>query len=599
MDHFNKNSSPFTLSFTNIFYEIGAKTANDNPNVKGAKTILNDISGSFKSGQITAIMGTSGCGKTSLMNGLTNRVLLKGNDKFSGETYINSERVLPNSIVNYCGYVMQDDVLFPFLTPKENMTIACRLRKPVSNDKVEECVETVISALELSSCQNTLIGNVEIKGVSGGERKRTSIGMELITNPSILFLDEPTSGLDSQTSYSTISLLKKLAIEKNIMIICSIHQPSSNIFNIFDRLLIMDKGSIIYSGIPNKVTDYFAEIHKPLGERSNPADSFMRLIKINDKSDDPNFFSKKYDSIGVKAAVLSEIKKSLEEDKSNTVISKKEGRAGFFESTSILTKRAFINVVRNPMLFKLRVLFSLFFSFIVSLIFWKLGRDEFDNVYARINFFFFVAINVHGTQLNGTILSFPSERPVFMREYSNKLYSVESYFAAKNIVETPVAFICCSFFVAIVYFTSSQRIDSPTYFFVFYCVYLLEAFSAQSLGYLAGAVFSDVQQAFSISNIVILIMILCSGVLISDSSMPIYIFWLKYLSPLKYVIEVAVTNEFVDNSSIMFNGMNSEQILTELGYNIGIPFCFLFLSAFIVIPRVAALYFLKRSVNIK
>lgn len=140
---------------------------------------------------------------------------------------------------------MQDDILLATFTPREAFMFSANLRLRISPEERKEKVEAILKQLGLTRCANTYIGNNIIRGISGGERKRTSIGVELLTNPSLIFLDEPTTGLDSTTSLNTIQLLKKMALAGRT-VISTIHQPSSEIYNEFDRLILLVRGNIIY-----------------------------------------------------------------------------------------------------------------------------------------------------------------------------------------------------------------------------------------------------------------------------------------------------------------------------------------------------------------
>lgn len=147
-------------------------------------------------------------------------------------------------------------------------------------------VEELISTLKLTKCQNTKIGGPLIKGVSGGERKRTSIGVELITDPNLIFLDEPTTGLDSFTATAIMETLRELALTEGRTVISTIHQPNSDIFNSFDRLLLIAKGKIIYFNKASLSVDYFASIRFQCPELSNPADYFMSMMSIESIEED-------------------------------------------------------------------------------------------------------------------------------------------------------------------------------------------------------------------------------------------------------------------------------------------------------------------------
>lgn len=189
----------------------------------------------------------------------------------------------------YSAYVQQDDILFQTMTVRECLEFAAKLKLPGNLDDKMARVNSIIAELRLNKCQNTKIGGPLIKGVSGGERKRTSIGVELITDPNLIFLDEPTTGLDSFTATSVMETLKDLA-RAGRTIIQTIHQPNSDIFEMFDRLMLLARGKVIYFNEARLAVDYFASIGHKCPELSNPADYFMGIMSIesieNDDLDD-------------------------------------------------------------------------------------------------------------------------------------------------------------------------------------------------------------------------------------------------------------------------------------------------------------------------
>ena len=156
-------------------------------------------------------------------------------------------------------------------TIKEALTFAAKIRSNVSDEEAEAKVERLVDRLGLTECKDTFVGGFLKKGISGGERKRTSIGYELITDPSILLLDEPTSGLDSHTSLKIVKMLRKEA-QRGTTILATIHQPSSSVFALFDRVIVLSEGYTIYSGPPLQVSSYFEKFGLSFSKYSNPAD---------------------------------------------------------------------------------------------------------------------------------------------------------------------------------------------------------------------------------------------------------------------------------------------------------------------------------------
>lgn len=194
-------------------------------------------------------MGSSGAGKTSLLNILADRIFVKGQSKIEGTVWINDE--LPcnqETFSRFGSYVMQDDILFANFTVREALTFAARLKLKTSHEDQDRKVEDIIMDLGLSAVSQSLIGNERRKVLSGGERKRTSIGVELISDPSVILLDEPTSGLDSFKALGIVKLLHDMARKRGKTICSTIHSPGSESFFYFDRLILMCDGNIVYQG---------------------------------------------------------------------------------------------------------------------------------------------------------------------------------------------------------------------------------------------------------------------------------------------------------------------------------------------------------------
>lgn len=203
-------------------------------------------------------MGLSGPGKTSLME------VLSGQSKsgtVTGCIYLNGTPSDIDIIKKISGFVFQDDVILNTMTVQEALYMSALLRLPenITNKEKMNRVNNMISLLHLENCKDSIIGNSLVKGISGGERKRLSVGMEMIINLSIIFLDEPTSGLVTYTAYSLISNLKDLS-NNGRTVVTTIHQVSSQILGLFDELIILNESKIIFQGDVNNIVNYFSKI---------------------------------------------------------------------------------------------------------------------------------------------------------------------------------------------------------------------------------------------------------------------------------------------------------------------------------------------------
>lgn len=238
------------------------------------KRILCNVSGKTQPGQVLALMGPSGSGKTTLLNALGGyRALSSGSIRLDGQKM--SKRVKRN-----VSYVLQEDIFFPNLTLRETLRYSALLRLPRELSFKEKLakVESVIEQLRLQDCANTIVGNATVRGLSGGEKKRTNIGCELLTNPALLLLDEPTSGLDSTSAHLLLQLLKSLATDENKTVVMSVHQPSSQMYHMFDGLMLMAKGKVAYTGPASEAMAYFASLGHHCTLHYNPADYMIELV---------------------------------------------------------------------------------------------------------------------------------------------------------------------------------------------------------------------------------------------------------------------------------------------------------------------------------
>ena len=212
-----KNTSrPIKITWQDLSYVVSVKVSKIEQEQGQLKTkkveVLKKCSGYALPGQTLYIMGASGAGKTSLMNAISDRITVDKNTMLTGDIKINDTYTLNQQLFGSCAtYVMQDDVLFAYFTVKEALTFSARLRLNIPKEEQDLRVQKLINKLALQKCQNTIIGSVLKKTISGGERKRTSIGVELITDPSVILLDEPTSGLDSFMAKNICQLLQDLA----------------------------------------------------------------------------------------------------------------------------------------------------------------------------------------------------------------------------------------------------------------------------------------------------------------------------------------------------------------------------------------------------
>lgn len=253
------------MQFEEVAYKVKLGTRD--------KTILNGVTGMVRPGEMLAMLGPSGSGKTTLLTALGGRLA----GQLSGKITYNSQPFC-GSTKRRTGFVAQDDVLYPHLTVTETLlfTAMLRLPKSVARDEKVNQVDRVVTELGLTRCKSSMIGGPLFRGISGGEKKRVSIGQEMLINPSLLLLDEPTSGLDSTTAQRIMSTVKRLA-SGGRTVVTTIHQPSSRIYLMFDTVILLSEGSQIYYGPASTALEYFSSIGFSTSVTVNPADLLLDL----------------------------------------------------------------------------------------------------------------------------------------------------------------------------------------------------------------------------------------------------------------------------------------------------------------------------------
>ena len=314
------------------------------------KSILHSASASMPAGSLTAIMGGSGSGKTTMLNTMAERIT-SGRITFGGTTLFNDMAGI-NSIRS--AYVMQQDVLLSTLTVRETLRFSADLRlpPPTSEEQRRKIVEEVILELGLKDCADTRIGNHQHKGCSGGEKRRTSIGVQLLSNPSVLFLDEPTTGLDATSAFQLIRTLKGLA-RKGRTIITTIHQPRSEIWGMFDRLVILTRGSPVYSGKADACVPWFQKNGMDLPPFVNPAEFIIDIAAVDNRTPELEAASaERVERLKMAWAAESEKIYQAQEKVVSSVTQKDRSLARhspFIRQTRVLTARTFLTTYRDPL----------------------------------------------------------------------------------------------------------------------------------------------------------------------------------------------------------------------------------------------------------
>ena len=294
----------------------------------------------------------------------------------SGQLYLNKNEMTPMNIKQYITYVIQDSFRTSVMTTREILTSVAELRYSAteSPELIENRVNIMLCEMQLEKCSDTLFGDDIHKGLSGGEKKRVCIAAKLLIDSPILLLDEPTSGLDSSTSFTIIHFLREYARKYNKIILTTIHQPSSNIYNLFDKLIMLNHGGLIYQGLcGDEVCKYFSSKGFDMKINYNPSDSLMRIVEIQNLTNKNYFIDEYKKDKGIE--FTNEIDKYLEKTDEDSIlknITNVEVYSDFLTAFKINFRDYSKIVQRNPQVIKIRIITILYFAFLCVSIFWRL-----------------------------------------------------------------------------------------------------------------------------------------------------------------------------------------------------------------------------------
>ncbi|GBG30506.1 ABC transporter G family member 27 [Hondaea fermentalgiana] len=512
------------------------------------KRILYGINARFVSGELCALMGPSGAGKSSLLATLQN-----GNEAM----FLNGQP-LPKQYSQMVCVIPQADILFPALTPRQALRYSAVLKLPesTSSEEVEAVVDRLIKDLALNKCKDTPVGDENRRGVSGGERKRVSIGTELVTNPSILLVDEPSSGLDSTTAEGVVELLRRLAKENGQMVICTIHQPSYKLFTSFDKLLMLHHGRVVYNGQAQQpLHDYFNSIGFKSPAFENPLDYYMRELQARDE-EDLQFFADKW------AALDDATRENLDTSKHNKVagagVSAEQlesitAKNGWWHQFTTLYKRFFEDTVRDKEKFLQMFFMKLAIGALLGVVFINQARkDSVSSAFTSTSPLFFLVISAVFDTAFASILVIPLTRPLLVREFRNGAYTVSALFTAQvinNLLFDMLSSVAYSVAVPIVGLYPSAR----QYFLYLFGTMLITAFGS-ALGLMLGSTSKNVQDAQSKMIPVVMPLLLFCGFLIPYSEIPYYFTWLYWLSPFQYALSGLLIVEFEPRTLVQADG---------------------------------------------
>eukprot|EP00818_Percolomonas_sp_WS_P000434 CAMPEP_0117450946 /NCGR_PEP_ID=MMETSP0759-20121206/8744_1 /TAXON_ID=63605 /ORGANISM="Percolomonas cosmopolitus, Strain WS" /LENGTH=1065 /DNA_ID=CAMNT_0005243511 /DNA_START=317 /DNA_END=3514 /DNA_ORIENTATION=- len=589
------------LEITDLSYFLDS--SNGLNKLRGVKPtqILHNVSHTIYPGQVVALMGPSGAGKTTLLDilaGRNKKGIIKGHVKLNDRKY-------DSSFKRIAGYVSQEDNLMGTQTVKESLRFSADLKLPscVSSEEKDHIVEDVMAKLKISHIAHRKIGGALKRGISGGERRRVAVGMELVGQPHILFLDEPTSGLDAHSAYTVIHELVLLAKNEGRTIVFSIHQPRTNIFNEFDELMLLSKGRLVYVGAAEQAESHFNSMGYNFPQKTNIADSLIDLIVQSEHEDvdlryevdghmangygtavsgsniqySPNTYQNgagrsDIEPAGPQSEQINPTSKGKSgegvpllayADKGNSADARMKSSnyhlpqfdnyyrdqmipyaTSFYSQLWVLSKRAFWNFLRNFYLMPAHFGSAIILGLLLGFIYWQ-QDNNLKAIQNRLGCLFFMCSLLSFMAMSSLEL-FISERQIYVAERGNGYYTSSAYFFSKVLFDiVPLRILPAIMMGSIAYWMIDLR-HGASHFLYFLLILTLFNIASGAQCIAIGAVAPSVAAANITTIVIILSSSLFGGFLLSKLAIPPWISWFQWLSLYNYALEALAVNELYD-----------------------------------------------------
>ncbi|KAK9682589.1 hypothetical protein RND81_10G083900 [Saponaria officinalis] len=599
---------PLAITFDEIRYAVDMPAEMKAQGVSEDRLeLLKGVSGAFRPGVLTALMGVSGAGKTTLMDVLAG---WKTGGYIDGTIKISGYEKKQKTFARVSGYCEQTDIHSPHLTVHESLVFSAwlRLSSDIDDDARKRFVEEVMELVELDSLRYALVGLPGVNGLSTEQRKRLTIAVELVANPSIIFMDEPTSGLDARAAAIVMRTVRN-TVNTGRTVVCTIHQPSIDIFDAFDELLLLKRGGTqIYFGPIGRhgcdLIKYFEGIKgvRKINDGYNPATWMLEVTSMAQETALGVDFSEIY-----KNSDLYRRNKAAMQQHSVPAPGSKDLHFPTKYSRSVLTQfiaclwKQHCSYWRNTMYTAMRLFFALLVGVMFGSIFWKLG-SKMDTQQALLNamgsmytaVLFLGILNSKGVQPVVFV-----ERTVYYRERAAGMYSALPYAFSQVLIEMPYCFFQTAFYGITVYAMMGFQWTTAKFLYYLYFMYFSLLYFTY-YGMMSVSVSPNESVSVIISSAFYGIWQVFSGFLIPRPRIPVWWRWYYWLCPMAWSLYGLLVSQFGDIEIPVidlegeYKGLNVKQYLQSyFGYDrdflglvtgiiIGINIFFAFVFAFAI-----------------
>ncbi|XP_073153582.1 pleiotropic drug resistance protein 1-like [Henckelia pumila] len=601
---------PHSITFDEVTYAVDMPQEMKDQGASGERLVLiNGVSGVFQPGVLTALMGVSGAGKTTLMDVLAGR---KTGGYIDGRIMISGYPKKQETFARISGYCEQNDIHSPCVTIYESLLFSACLRLPsdVDPESRKMFIESVMELVELTQLREALVGLPGVSGLSTEQRKRLTIAVELVANPSIIFMDEPTSGLDARAAAIVMRTVRN-TVDTGRTVVCTIHQPSIDIFEAFDELFLMKRGGQeIYVGPLGRhschLIKYFEGIPgvKKIRDGTNPATWMLEVTSSSQEMilgvdfTDPYKNSERY---RMNKALINEL--STPPPGSKELYFPTQYSQPFFTQCIACLWKQHLSYWRNPLYSAVRIVYSTFLALVFGSMFWDLGskrgtkQDIFNAMGSMYASVFFL-----GVQIASSVQPVVSiERTVFYREKAAGLYSALPYAFGQAVIEVPYGLAQATIYGTIVYaMIGFEWTVTKFFWYIFFMSFTILYFTFY--GMMAVALTPNLNIANITSYAFYAIWNLFSGFIIPRPRTPVWWRWYHWANPVAWSLYGLVASQFGD----LEEQLNTKQSVAEfvedyfgfrhdfLGLTAGVMVGFVVLFAFVFAYCVKTLNFQRR-----
>ncbi|XP_059282783.1 ABC transporter G family member 10-like [Lycium ferocissimum] len=562
----------------NEFKWVGKKLAT-NKKTSTTTYLLRNVNCEAKPGEITAVAGPSGAGKTTLLD------ILAGNvspSRVSGHVLVNDMPMKPANFRRISGYVTQDEALFPLLTVEETLMYSARFRLHEGNNKAKDRVSKLLNELGLDHVGSMKVGSESSRTISGGEKRRVAIGVELVHDPAVVLLDEPTSGLDSASAFHLMHLLKSMAKNQGKTIILTIHQPGFRILELFDKAVLLSNGFVLHNGSLHLLEEKLRSTGNFIPHHVNVLEFAIDITESLAES--------------LNSPGESDIEKcETEQESDNYVLIKNTNKEVLYSNSPlkevlILSQRFISNIFRTKQLFLAKVIQALLVGLILGSIFFNAYTNTKNlELQSQVGFFAFSLTFLLSSNTEALPI-FLEERRILMRETSRGAYRIYTYNIANTVVFLPFLLIIALLYAIPVYWLVGLKCEFSAFAYYTLVSWMIFAMG-NSFVAACSALVPNFLLGMSFIGCLIGAFFLFSGYFISKESIPVFWLFVHYLSLFKYPFECFLINEYggdtgktkciqkVDGMCLMYG----EQLLARYGleesqkwFNIAIMLSFIF-----------------------